>query len=413
MQKKLLNLIEKFSLYLKIDLKYILKGGSWLLSAQVFSTFCSFGLVYFLTNYLSKEDYGEYKYIITLFGIVGTIGLSGYGPSIASSVARGKDLIYKKASSKIFWYSLPASLLSILTAFYYLYSGNQNLFLGLLMIGLVNPLTNAWSVYTSFLSGKKDFKSITLFGAIPDILTFVFTALSILFTKNAVYLASIFLTINLFATAVAYLLTEKKYLQNSLPDGVSEKHALHNSVMYIFGNIVQNIDKVFVFHYLGAAELAIYSIVTQIPDQMKGIFKTVPDLVMAKFASQENLSKLNIWRKMFYMFVLVFIMILIYIVLSPTFFQIFFPKYIDYVHLSQIYSLSLIAVISFFPLTLLQAKQKTKELYFISTYTNVFQLIFVFIGVYFWGLMGIIIARILTRIFGTFIYIFYLNKTLK
>ena len=56
----------------------------------------------------------------------------------------------------------------------------------------------------------------------------------------------------------------------------------------------------------------------------------------------------------------------------------------------------------------LQAHGKIKEQYYTSTLTYVFQIISMTVGVIFFGLIGLVVARIMTRyLFGLLIFLFY------
>ena len=61
------------------------------------------------------------------------------------------------------------------------------------------------------------------------------------------------------------------------------------------------------------------------------------------------------------------------------------------------------------PIAALQSKSAKKELYQLNVYSSVIQIIILFLFIYFYGLWGAIIARVLGRFIGLGIT-FYLSK---
>ena len=105
--------------------------------------------------------------------------------------------------------------------------------------------------------------------------------------------------------------------------------------------------------------------------------------------------------------------ILIYILAAPYIFQIFFPKYIDSIIYSQIFSLSLLYFISIPANTYLSAKKKVLEQYIESISNLIVQITLLFIGIIYWGLLGLVVARVAIRLAWGFIAVILYNKASK
>jgi O-antigen/teichoic acid export membrane protein len=90
----------------------------------------------------------------------------------------------------------------------------------------------------------------------------------------------------------------------------------------------------------------------------------------------------------------------IYILFAPLLFRIFFPAYGEAVFYSQIYVLALIPLGSIFPNTALQAHAANKELYILNISSSVFQIGILSLAIAFYGLLGAVIARIISRAFN-------------
>ena len=70
----------------------------------------------------------------------------------------------------------------------------------------------------------------------------------------------------------------------------------------------------------------------------------------------------------------------------------------DSVFISQLYALSLIPSASVVPYSLLQAHAAKRELYIYNTIIPIFQIGSLYVGILFFGLIGAIGARVITRV---------------
>ena len=121
---------------------------------------------------------------------------------------------------------------------------------------------------------------------------------------------------------------------------------------------------------------------------------------MPKFSQRplEEIKK-TIWRRMFYLFLGLLFTVIVYIIFAPLIYKLFFPKYLESIKLSQIFSVSLILAFTAPIMSILQAHQKTKELYIINNVGSVILILSILLGAYFYGLIGAIIGWIFYRFF--------------
>ena len=104
---KLLSILKKSEKYTKTDMTYMAKGGFWLTFAQVISSISSLLLTLAFASMVTKEVYGTYKYIFSLFALLSIPTLSGMGTAITQSVARGfEGSVIPAFKEKIKWGAL-------------------------------------------------------------------------------------------------------------------------------------------------------------------------------------------------------------------------------------------------------------------------------------------------------------------
>jgi O-antigen/teichoic acid export membrane protein len=331
--------------------------------------------------------------------------------AISNATSRGFDnTVHKALSTKMAW-GILGSLASIILSTYYFINGNNVLSISFLISALFIPLMESYGIYSSFLQGKKKFGPLTKYYVISQIIS----VLSIIFTITQT--KSIFLIILAYfipwtlTRFIFYKISTQKYSQNKKVDDRAISYGKHLSLMNILSTIANQLDKLLIFHFIGAVGLAVYVIAIAPVEQIKAVFKNGSALLLPKYANQSKEEiKREINRKMLTALFVIAIGAFFYILIAPYLFNIFFSKYPSSIFLSQLFAVSLLFYISFFPNNALQAIEAKRELYKIKVAVSVLQIIFLLIGMYTMGLIGIILARIATRGSELLIAKYMLNK---
>jgi O-antigen/teichoic acid export membrane protein len=406
---KLLRKSEKF---FQTDMVYLAKGGFWLTLGQFFSSLSSFLLAIAFANLLPKEVYGTYKYVLSLVGMLSIFTLSGMNTSLTRAVARGFEGDLKSVlKEKIKWGSI-GSLISLGIAIYYYLNGNLTLTICFVMATVFLPLMDPLGIYISFLNGRKNFKLATKYHIITQIIATILMILVLIFSKN-IFLILFSYFISYTSLRFIFLkLTFKNLKPNLEKEPGTISYGKHLSLMNVIGLIASQIDKILVWHFIGPAELAIYSIAIAPPEQIKGLLKNINTLALPKF-SQKTIPEIkkNIYQKMKKLFLFLILIVGIYWVSAPLIFKVFFPQYLESIFYSQIFSIGLL-LFAFINLSdaYLRSQKKQKELYKVNIYSSVIQIFLLIIFIYFFGLWGIIFARILYRLFFSILYFYTTNK---
>jgi len=395
--------LDKASEFLKTDLLYTLKGGSVLTLNNLISTAISFTLAIFFARLLPKEVYGTYSYILAWVSVLGIFALPGMDTAVIQSVSRGFESSLVLGLKKKIRYGTLGTLAALIIGGYYLYNGNQILATVFAVSAIFIPLLNSFQIYNSYLVGKKEFKALAFYGITSQIfIAFVLIA-AIFLTKNIIYIVSAYLLANFLPNFVFFIRTKIKAAKTPSPnDPEIVAYAKHLSLMNVISMVTPYIDQFLVFHLLGAANLATYAFATAPPEQIKGLFKGLSDLALPKFSerSEEELRK-TMTRKIIIWSVFVALVVGAYIILAPLFYKIFFPRYIDVVFLSQIFSLSLLNAPATPIMNALSAHKKVKKLYLFNIISPIFQISAMAILTPLYGLMGLVIARIVGRVLNT------------
>lgn len=397
----------------KIDASYFLSGGFWLTLGQGSSILFGLATTVLFAHFLSEANYGVYKYLIGISGILASFSLTGLGQSVLQTAAKQYYGFYKETLKLNFLYSLGITLAGTIGATYYWLNDNFTLATGCILIALLQPIINTYQYIPSFLQGSKRFKESTILHTVRMIIVSGISICTLFFTVNVVILFAAFLASYLVTNILSYLFFSTK--ESPVPDEILTryiKYAKHTSLRNILSSIAQKADTIIIFTQLGAIELAIYSIANVVPEQIKGSLKNVSVLLLPKYAKHNNVEvlKKSVPKRSFQLFLILSIVSFAYIIVAPYVYGFIFPKYPDAVLYSQISALSFPFFILFIPYSILQSQLSEKLLYKLTLLSSVFQITVIILGTLYFGIMGAIIAKILHRIFFAIItYLFMLK----
>jgi len=420
LKNKISPLIYKLQRYVKIDLFYLIKGESWLMAGKVVSMGTSFLLSLVWANWVDKNIYGNYQYILSLFGIISIFSLPEMGSAVVQAVARNLEGSFIHGFKVQLKWGLLGSLTALGIAGYYWLQGNNNFTLCFIIIALFLPLFQAAQIYTAFLEGRKLFDVNVKYTSVIQVISaglMIFT----LFCINY-FFPGLPVLLTLFIIICAYFLprtilhiyfllrTKIKFKPNNEEDPKTIGFAKHLTLAAILGILADNLDKVFLFHYLGAVEVAVFSFAVAVPDQIVVILKHISALSLPKFSirSREEIRK-TLLRKIYFLTAIISTVVLIYIIFAPLAYQIFFPKYLNSVSYSRLYALSIIPL-CFSMGTIFRAKMIIKPIYIIRIIVPLFKIALCIILIPLYGIWGTVLVIIITRIFGAFLSLYFFRQ---
>lgn len=402
MKEHFIRLLVAGERYAKTDLEYLTKNASWLTVSQILMSAFALVLSVAFAYFIPKDVYGSYRYLLSVFWTLTTFSLTGIPIALARAIAKGEDGAYKESVRLSLIWSWPMILISLGLAVYYFAQGNLLLFAGALIIALIGPLMQPSYLFGSLLEGKRAFRATAIAGVILNFVPMLALIATMFVSENPLSFLAVYLIANAgTATLISWYVRTHYRAEERQPAESLFTLGAHFSVMNILAGIASQIDRLLVFHYLGAVELAVYSFAIALPDQIKSMSSNIATIAFPKFASrpfkeiQETLS-----RRLGGFTLLMAAIAGAYIFLAPFAFHIFFPAYTEAVWYSQIYALALIPLASIFPATALQAHAANKELYIFNIVSSVFQIGILFPSIAYYGLLGAVVARILSRTFN-------------
>ncbi len=398
--------------YTKTDMVYLASGGFWALVGQTVSSLSALAVSVLLAHHLSQDQYGQYKYVLSLVSLLSIVSLNGLSSSVLQSTARG----FGGALPEGFRINLRWSMLMFAGALaiggYYLVQDNFLLGVGILVGGCLAPFIAGANLYSPYLAAKKDFARQTkyMIGGVMLLPSAALITTAVL-TNDALSLVLAYFISNAAGSFYFYHRTVRAYrAERGRQDPGMLSYGKHLSFMGVLGGIANNLDQILLFQFVGPAQLAVYSFAIGIPDQIKGPLKILDGMMQARFAThlRSNIRR-SMRNKSLLLLLFGVVCVIAYILLAPYIFAILFPRYMEAVPYSQFYVLYLLSL-PFTPATsYLASKRLIRAQYISSIFSYTFKIAATFIGVAFWGLWGLMAAVVATRFAGNLAsYILYL-----
>ena len=396
MRRHLYALLRKSEQYFKTDMVYLAKSGFWINSAYIIGSVFSFITSIAFAYFVPKETYGIYKYIISTVGIFTALSLTGMNMAVVRATAQGFEGIFRKSLFEQLKWSIPQFATLCAIGAYYFYHGNMVFGWSFVAASILAPLSSIANTYGAYLTGKKDFKTMSIYGAFSNLFNFLAIIAAIVFSQNLLVLVLVFYVARTALNIFFCWRTFVKFHPNDISRSEDFTYAKHMSVMNMLGEIAANIENVIVFQMLGPVSVSLYSFALAIPDRLKSLFGFVGTAALAKMSEKKDLEVgKNIQHKIITLVILGLSIAVCYVFAAPILFSLFFPKYMQSVLFSQIYAVSMIVIAANIPVSALYARKLQKELYIFNVGSPFIKIIIFVLGTYYWGLVGAIISKVL------------------
>jgi O-antigen/teichoic acid export membrane protein len=394
----LLKYIEK---YTRTDMVYLATGGFWTTASRVISAVFTFLLAIAFANILPEETFGHYRYVLTLATVAASFSLTGLNLAIIKDVARGAQGLLKIGFKTQLKWSIGTFIATLIMGVYYFTKGNAELMISSLIMGISLPIISSARLYSSFWEGKKDYKKNGIFDLVTTVIYSFFLFITVWFTA---YVPAIIFVYYVTQVICAYTFYRWSLKFDSGVADLSHKtlnFGKHLSFLNVLSTIAGQLDKILVFHYLGAAQLATYAL-SQIPvSLLRSFLKSIAQIAFPKYSekSLDTIRKSIYWKMLIFTAPIVLI-VLLYSILAPFIFKTFFPKYLDAVLYSQVAILSLL----FFQKKLIAytalAHASNKILYSMSIYASLFKIVLLLVLLPLYGIWGAIFSDLIIHAIG-------------
>ena len=399
---KLRNLAYRFlrwtEKYTKTDMIYVASGGFWLVAGQVMLTLLGFCSAWVFANYLPAELYGNFRYILSVTAIIGTLSLSGIGTAVSRSVAHdheGSLPIAFRASFKWGWVMVVAGAIG---AIYYFLQHNAVLAFGMLLAGAANPFFVSCSLHDSFLEGKKWFKRKMWLSLIRNVAPVLGVTLIVLLTDNLFLILGAYFILNAATAFAIYRYVVAKYVTNNESDDDVMHYGIHLSAVNLISTINTNIDRIILFQFIGATPLAIFSFAQAPLNYVQVGFQMVKTMLFPKFAERSVREiKRGAGRKVLLLTVVSVVATAAHILIAPVFFHTFFPAYTESIPITQILALTTLTIPTIVFSQAFLAHKKQNQMYILRIIGLASKVLALVILMPLYGVWGVAWAAVISK----------------
>lgn len=405
------RILRKSEKYTGTDMVYLGANISWISIGNAISSLASLGLVIVFGNFISKNDYGIYQYVLSIAGVLGATTLPGMNTALIKAVADGSDgTLFESLKTRIRW-GLLASLGSVGVGIYYFIHDNTILSFSFFAIAIFLPFMDAFSSYSGYLEGKKLFKQSALYASVISIVRVATLIGIILLTNNILLIIVGYIVITTILRGIALLIVVRKVDKSKTSDPELIRYGKHLSLMRILSGGIASLDNILLFQFLGAAELAIYSFAKTPVTKISGAFTPIASLAYPKFAgSSVSVLQKTLPKKLILLFLLMVGITGVYILLAPFLFSIVLPEYTDSVSFSQLFALSLLFLPQKIIGSVLTAHKQQKSLYILSVANPIVRVVSLIILLPLFGISGVIWSFLIGLLFNGILSYYYFFK---
>lgn len=368
---------------------------------------------YVFANFISPENYGTYKYILSVLGLFGIFTLVGMDTAVVEGVAKNETGTFRSALIEKIKWGLLGSLCSIFIGVYYYTQGNSVLGLTFLLTSLLIPFIKSITLWQSFLVGKKLFKHNSIYTLIVQSLIISCTTLVLFLTRDIYYTLATFLCTQIIAHAIAHLVlskiyndfTEKGFPQKVLSFG--KKLSFSKS----FSVATEQADNLILWHFLGPIAVAHFMFAKSINAIPQKLIKSIINIFYPKLVNQKT-NKLweSLPKKTIRATLILIAPVSIYILIIPVVFNNLFPQYVESIKYAQVLAISLIISPSRIYGKVLTSRDVKRPTYNILIFSPILRLLSLIILVPILGVWGVICSIMITNFTASSFVLFYLKK---
>ena len=377
---------------------YLAKGGFWLGLGQVITSISIFFLSLAFANLISPETYGDYKYILSIVGLLAVANLQGINTALVRSIAQGYDgSAITALKTKLKWGVL-GGLASLALSIYYFFQGNTVLANSLLIASVFLPFMDSFSIFSGLLYGKKLFKLGTGYSNAIQISSVMVMITVLFFTKNILFIVLAYFLTNTAFRLIFLVILFKKFISNKKEDPGMVSYGKHLSLIKGISSIFGNLNNIFLFHFIGGLGL-LFSLLYA--DRANQRFVNGETLFMPKLSEEGwKISKFSDFLKKALPFISIILAgTIIYIILAPIFYKLLFPKYLASIFFSRLLALTWIfTAINIIYSAILKGKRKIREQYIINAIDIGIGIFITLPMIYLFGIYGLVYSILINKV---------------
>ena len=399
------RLFNRIGKYLQLDLYYYIKNSIYLVSSQLGTDLARFALSVTFAWLVTQEVYGQWNFILSVFGICVILTLPGMSTAITQSISTGHDHVLVQGTKQRFKWGTWGTIAVLGVGIYYFLSGDATIGKSLIIASLFFPFYHCFHTFAAFFSGKKQFSKVAKSQLITQIISVLVTIAVIYFSRNLI----IIVTVYLFSFSILrgyFFRSAYRSMENQNDDPLAVPFGKRITISIIPAEIRQHYDRIIIGLFLSFPELAIYAIALGFANVLLSFSSIIAQLIFPKLSQMDQETAYLEVKKRWPLLIIVFgIVAGVVIALCPYIIPFFYSsQYVDSVFYAQLLLVSVViaAPIPIINKALFPSQKRMNELYRLRIFSSVIEIILLTVLALKFGLLGAVIAVILGRAFTTF-----------
>lgn len=286
-----------------------------------------------LTRLGSKELYGQYLFILGIFGLFSIISVPGVRICVFRIAAQGYDGVYRKATQFSFlWSLLGIPLLVIAGIFIYLFKA-RILGIGLIAVALFFPFEEGLQNWMLFLKGRSEFRRLAFYNSIKFFINLAAVTASIVFTGNIIVILVAYFLVN-SGFNIFYHLKVISSLKNDEVDEGWKRQSLALTIVILSSIIFGRVDIVLIGALLSSGDVAVYGLVMKLTDVFFRVIQSTVEAVIPNLYQSKKITIRYFYKFLFLSFL---VPIILYPLIKYPVLFLYGQGYSDVVGFSQLY----------------------------------------------------------------------------
>ena len=234
-----------------------------------------------------KELYGQYLFVMGMFGLFGIVSVPGLRAVIFRTTAQGYEGVYRRATNFSFlWSLIGIPLLAVAGVLIYLFK-TKILGVSLIAVALFFPFEISLRNWMLFLKGRSEFRKLALFNSLKFLIILITMTASIMFTKNIIIILIAFFGIS-SGFNIFYHLKTVESLKNDEVDQEWKRQGFALTILDLSTVVFGRVDIVLIGALLPFGEVGIYGLVMKLVGVfLEGIRSTMEAIAPNLFQSKK------------------------------------------------------------------------------------------------------------------------------
>ncbi len=386
---------------LQLDVRFYGRSFVWLSLGHASGVIRGIATTFLMARWLDPTILGQFRYTLALFGMASIFSMTGMSSAVIRGVAQGDTIIARLALKRILTIAPLGTLALFLAAGERWIAGEPTVAAALAVAAVAFLPSSASGLYGSILTGKEKIKELARLVIASNLLYAIAFVIVLRIDRGLVAIACAYFGFDILLRG---FLTWREFrtLPRAGQGGTHLTLGDHLSGVGVLQAIAGQLDQILIQRFAGYHTLALYSVATVIPEQIKDMVNSVSGTLLQRLSRHKNTpGHVRATRRHFWLAVVGSgVIVASYALIAPIIIPWLFPAYTAAVPLSIVYALGLIAMPAVIGVYFFQAHGDLRRLWKFSAVSAILQIVTNIGLIPFFGSWGAVWSRTVTRLAG-------------